>query len=427
MDNTFLASLNTFTGKVNIEGEVEKQENFHIYDSVPECLKAKKNSKSRHNLLGYLESLKTMLGDTKNEVIKHLRKEREKSQYLQKQVQESNNLQVDIVSDFEKVKNDVIEGERELNLKNAEIETYKAAAIDIKDQMKRRDDTIMEMQQDNTRFIWGVVYALFSIKQKFDGNQLFQELIRKNEAKIKLMEILSKEINDPERNKGLSLEEKKEAIMHLINVINDITTTLHSEIQIRGENAVEAQKLRHKLEQQKLEFEMKITEFNKENESKIYQLKKEYEEKYNKFIESSKQEVVQKEEEANKELENMIFECRNHKQRSEDFQEEVNDLRKDIAMKSKSNNLLHSILISLLFRAEELIFQKNLLKREYSFLRNQLSFSNEEIDQLKQTIDTMVDRIGLKSMKDSMFNTIKSQKDLSMSISELQQLNNEDT
>ena len=324
IDNVFLTSLVTYSEEIE-EDLTDKQEILRVYDSVPEILKSRKNSKSKNNLLGYLESLKTMLGDTRTKVVKKIKKERKKYATLKAQMQETSTFKDDIVDDFSRVKEDMIEVEGELKHKRAEIEAQKATIIDLKDQIKRKEDSLMDVQQDNTRFIWGVVYALFAIKQKFDGDDLVQDCIDKLQSNISLMETLSKEINDPERYKGLSLEQKKEAIMHLINVISDITTTLHSESKRLSENGIEAKELKHQIEQQKLEFELKNDQIKQDKEEEIGKLKREYEEKYDKFIEESKQEFINKEQEVNKELENMTFERQNQEKHADALHEELSE------------------------------------------------------------------------------------------------------
>ena len=55
-----LDSDNEESEELNIKSEIPR-----IYETIPEILKAKKNSKSKNNLLGYLESLKEILHDSK--------------------------------------------------------------------------------------------------------------------------------------------------------------------------------------------------------------------------------------------------------------------------------------------------------------------------------------------------------------------------
>jgi hypothetical protein len=243
----------------------DKRELPRIYDSVPEVLKAKKSSKSKHNLVGHLESLKELLADARLEVIKHAKK----YSNLKSQMQETSCFKDDIVHDFERVRQDMLDVEKELRQKRVEIEQNKTTIIDLKDQIKHREDNIFDVQQDNTRFVWGIVYGLHGIKQKFDSNEFVKTFVDGFNEKSHLLDILSKEINDPERCKGLSLDEKKEAIMHLITVISDITTTLHSENKRLLDNGVEAKELRHKLEHQKLEFDKNINGANRDREQSI--------------------------------------------------------------------------------------------------------------------------------------------------------------
>jgi hypothetical protein len=58
----------------------------------------------------------------------------------------------------------------------------------------------------------------------------------------------------------------------------------------------------------------------------------------------------------------------------EALNDEIYALQHDLKSADGRCELFKQILFSLLYRAEELIFQKNLLKMEYSFLSNQLRF-----------------------------------------------------
>ncbi|CAI2363837.1 unnamed protein product [Moneuplotes crassus] len=426
IDNSFLTILQGYSEDLERDYE-EKPDILRIYDSVPEQLSLRKGSKSKHNLLGHLESLKSMLTDTKVEVVKKFKKERKKYSSLKAQMQETSSFKDDIITDFENLKEEMLKVEKDLNLKKSEVETHKSNVIDLKDQLKRKEDFIQDFQQDNTRFIWGAVYSLFSIKQKFDGSQLIKDSVDKLQKNIPLMDTLSKEINDPERYKGLTLEEKKEAIMHLISIINDITTTLHTETQRLSENKKQVKDLKHKLEQKKLEFDLKRDEILNQKEAEISTLRAEFEEKYDKFIETNKQEVSAEKEEVQKELDSLLAAKNEVEQQAECLKTEVEDLRKELKFTSKSNGYMKNILCSLLYRAEELVFQKNLLKKEYSFLSNQLGFCNEEVEKLKEIIENLNERIALKSMKESMLDHIRNQKDMSMSISDLEHINLNET
>lgn len=251
------------------EENMDKRELPRVYESVPEVLKAKKSSKSKHNLVGHLESLKELLADVRLEVIKHAKK----YSNLKSQMQETSCFKDDIVHDFERVRQDMLDVDKELGQKRIEIEQNKTTIIDLKDQIKRKEDQMFDVQQDNTRFMWGIVYGLHGIKQKFDSSEFVKQNIEGFTRNSHLIDILSKEINDPERCKGLSLDEKKEAIMHLISVISEINTTLHSENKRLLENGIEAKDLRNKLEQQKQnEIGKSFKNFNK-NKSKIIHLK----------------------------------------------------------------------------------------------------------------------------------------------------------
>lgn len=414
IDNSFLPSLNSAH---DVEDD-RKWEVPRVYESVPEILKVKKSSKSKYNLLGYLESLKEILHDTRAEIAEKFKKERKKNFKMKNEMNETLNVKDDIVHDFDNVKEDIAKLENELGAKREEIVTLKSQLIDFKDQVKRKDATLMEVRQDNSRFIWGVVYSLFAVKQNFENYQVIKESV--DGLETPMMQSLKKEINDPERCKGLTFDEKKDVAMHLIHIVSEITTSLHSENKRIADSTAESRELRHQFEKQKLENDLNLTQILTEKESNLKVLEKEYEQKYNDFIDSSKQEYSQKQSVAEsriRELESHLQEIEGHNQVLGQDNYDINfKLTKMIA----KHDLVKRILISVLFRAEELIFQKNLLKKEYSFLSGQLHFCNDEIIKLKQKADNMNDRMHLKSLKDSMMSQNQNLKDMSMSLNDIE-------
>lgn len=383
IDTSFLSAMSNITD--SDPDTTVKDTNLRVYEQVPEILKAKKQSKSKTNVLGYLESLKDMLSDTKNLVFERIRKERKRVHAAKAELNETSSFKDDILGDFEQLKKQMLGMETDLADNHKDIEGYKSKLSEVKEQLRQKETAIMDIEQDNTRFVWGVVYKLFDIKKKFENYEIVKQAV--DGLDTEAMRVLSKEVNDPERCKGLSYQEKKDAIMHLIHVISDITTTLHSENKYLLDSSSEVKSLKLKLDQQKLEFSVEIDQLQRDKECDLKRLSKEYEEKYVKFIENSKEEYTQKENEVLAEIDKIKTEYSDKCQEVDILRDENYDLSAELKQKTDYAALLKKILISLLFRAEELVFQKNLIKKEYSFLSHHLNSRNEEIEKLRQSIE----------------------------------------
>ena len=315
--------------------------------------------------------------------------------------------------------------EKELELKRIENETFRTNIIDLKDQVKRKDSAILDIKQDNNQFVWGVVYALFSIKTRFENYHVVQD--KAEILENTMMNTLRKEIDDPERNKGLSYDEKKEAIMHLIHLISDITTTLHSENKGLLDSNIEVKELKRRIEENRLKYETDIHQLTNSKEIEINQIQKEYEEKYNVYMDASKVEFNELELKLSEEIESMKYQYKIKVQEWELLDEELKEYKDSLANQKSFSHLLKQILISLLFRTEELAFQKELVKREYFILSDQFNYYKNEAERLKSFVENSNDRLNLKSMKDSMMSHNETHKNLSMSLSELEQNNIEDS
>lgn len=238
-------------------------------------------------------------------VILQLNKERRKISIMKAEIKETNTFKGEIMTDFKGLKKQLIDMEKDLETKRVENETYKTNLIDLKDQIKRKDNLILDIKQDNNQFVWGVVHALFSIKTRFESYHVVQD--RVDSIENAMMQTLKREIDDPERCKGLSYEEKKEAIRHLIHLISDVTATLHSENKSLLDSNIEVKELKRRLEENKLKYETELDNLTREKVIELNQLQKEYEEKYNMYMDSSKYELKELEDKLKEEISNLKY------------------------------------------------------------------------------------------------------------------------
>ena len=344
---------------------------------------------------------------------------------MKAEIKETNTFKGEIMTDFKGLKKQLIDMEKDLETKRVENETYKTNLIDLKDQIKRKDNLILDIKQDNNQFVWGVVHALFSIKTRFESYHVVQD--RVDSIENAMMQTLKREIDDPERCKGLSFEEKKEAIRHLIHLISDVTATLHSENKSLLDSNIEVKELKRRLEENRLKYETELDNLTREKVIELNQLQKEYEEKYNMYMDSSKYELKELEDKLKEEISNLKYQYGVKNQEWELLDEELKDYKDKLENQMSYSSLLKQILISLLFRTEELAFQKELVKKEYFILSDQFSFYRNEAEKLKSFVENSNDRLNLKSMKDSLMSHNESHKNLSMSLSELEQNNIEES
>jgi uncharacterized protein (DUF2267 family) len=100
--------------------------------------------------------------------------------------------------------------------------------------------------------------------------------------------------------------------------------------------------------------------------------------------------------------------------------EHNNELWTQIEAWKDSQEFLRWIVVGLLARAEELVFQKNLVKKEYSFLSSQMGYCSGEVVRLRQKVENMNDRMSLKSMKESVMGHERNLRDMSMSLTEIE-------
>ena len=94
------------------------------------------------------------------------------------------------------------------------------------------------------------------------------------------MRVLQNKISNPERCKWLTYDEKKTVVKTLINIISDITTTLHYENKKLLNSDEKVKELNKQIEEQRIEFSTKLDSAVLDKETEIMKAKQEFDEKY---------------------------------------------------------------------------------------------------------------------------------------------------
>lgn len=275
-----------------------KSEVPRIYETVPELLKSKKvtksngfNSKTKQSFISMLDGFKEVLNEAHSSTIDKILGEQKRQSLLEQETSQTNEFKNEILGDFKKLEKQMVDLTKEIEAKGAQIENMKTELIDKKDQLKRKDNIILDIKQDNNRFVWDIMYLLNSIKSKFENYQVVAENVTGLDSSM--MMSLQKEINDPEHVKGLTYEDKKEAIKKLIHIISDITTTLHFENKNLLNSDIKVKELTKQMEAQYFELTSKLDQVTLEKEKELQNLQKQTEEKYVSFMNESRREYDQ--------------------------------------------------------------------------------------------------------------------------------------
>ena len=292
MKQVFISSFQTISDQ--LDQSIIKLEIPRIYDTIPDILKIKKgstkgqNSKNSPNLLSLFDTLKDVLHEAHLNVMDKFTQEHKRQTKTELENKETKNFKNEILADFKNLEKQMLSLTKELDESKVKIENFKVELIDKNSQINRNDNLILDMKQDNNIFIWDIIYLLNGIKTKFQNYQIVAENVQNMDTSM--MRVLQNEINDPERCKGLTYDEKKTAVKTLINIISDITTTLHYENKQLLNSNEKVQELNKQIEEQRIEFNTKLDSAALNKEKEIMKAKQEFDEKYMSFMSTSKEE-----------------------------------------------------------------------------------------------------------------------------------------
>ena len=292
VEQVFISSFQTISDQ--LDQSIIKSEIPRIYDTIPDVLKVKKgstknqSSKNLPNLLSLFDTLKDVLHEAHICVMDKFAQEHKRKTKVESENKETKKFKNEILVDFKNLEKQMLDLTKELDDSKAKIENFQAEILDKNSQINRKDNSILDIKQDNNIFIWDVIYLLNGIKTKFQNYQIVAENVQ--DLDTSMMRVLQNEINDPERCKGLTYDEKKTAVKTLINIISDITTTLHYENKQLMNSDEKVKELNKQIEEQRAEFNTKLDKAVLSKEREIVKAKQEYDEKYMSFMSTSKEE-----------------------------------------------------------------------------------------------------------------------------------------
>ena len=287
-------------------------------------------------------------------------------QNLESEIKEFDQFKTQINEDFSRIKKGMIASENAITVKIAEKEDIQKKFNELRNNYISKDKDCQDITEEYDRFLWDMLFSLETAKAKYDSNELTKSLPGMDSP---LLSKISSELENPEQEKSLDRSDKKTGIIKYIGIINEIANTFcfkyHEILQNYAnfeKTRLECQNLQNLIEEQRVKFEAERNQILEAKEDEYNIKNQEISDLTNDF---QKQILLIKSDRDH--LKELVYE------KDKKFKE----ISAELAI-AANTNLKHAdtfegvkgLCNSLVVRLNDLIFQKNLLSKQYDSTKN---------------------------------------------------------
>jgi len=341
-----------------------------IMETKPEVFDTKSKSMKISGLPKQIEALKKLLRKSQVDLIDVASKISNDNDSLKEDVNETHKLKQEISQHFNKLNESMISTENSINSLTSEKAGLQLELSETKQKCIDQISQFNEIKLEYDRFLWDVLFSLETAKSKYENSEHFKHKIADLDSQLLLK--IKQELETPESDKLLNRSDKKTGIIKYTGLLSEMINVLMSESKVskvqqesvaRLEKQIDVLKIDFKNQQEHYELEKAeiINDKNIEGDLKAQEI--------NDLCNNYQNQILV----IRGELENQQEECKAKDER-------VNILNADLAVltnnvQNQTNTLVEvkEMCDSAVTRANDLIFQKKIILKQFSTLKESYS------------------------------------------------------